>query len=92
VLESSLWRGGVGEPGPWEREFEERFSRKHGCTYSSLVSNGTFALYAALVSLGIGVWVSLGLILLIKPFSLGFKALRIPFSPGSISLGSTRSG
>jgi hypothetical protein len=69
VLESNFWRGGVGEPGPWEREFEERFSRKYGCAYSSLVSNGIFALYAALVSLGIGVQVSLGLILLIKPFS-----------------------
>jgi hypothetical protein len=40
-----------------------------------------------------GVRVLLGLILFdIKPFSLGFKALRIPFSPGSISLGSSRSG
>jgi len=79
VLESSFWRGGVGEPGPWEREFEERFSRKYGCAYSSLVSNGTFALYAALVSLGIGVWISLGLILLIKPFSSASPPSGSPF-------------
>jgi hypothetical protein len=32
-----------------------------------------------------GVQVSLGLILLIKPSSLGFTVLRIPFSSGSIS-------
>lgn len=54
VLRSRFWGGGVGRSGPKEAEFEERFSKFHGCRYGVCVSNGTAALHVALLAAGVG--------------------------------------
>jgi dTDP-4-amino-4,6-dideoxygalactose transaminase len=54
TLKSRFWGGGVEESGPKEKEFEEKFSRFHGCNYGVCVSSGTEALHLALLSIGIG--------------------------------------
>ncbi|MCX8171628.1 MAG: DegT/DnrJ/EryC1/StrS family aminotransferase [Candidatus Bathyarchaeota archaeon] len=54
VVRSGYWGGGVGVSGPKETEFEERFSRSHGCKYGICVANGTIALHVALLAAGIG--------------------------------------
>jgi dTDP-4-amino-4,6-dideoxygalactose transaminase len=54
VIRSQYWGGGVGVSGPKESEFEEKFSRKHGCKYGICVANGTAALHVALLAAGIG--------------------------------------
>lgn len=54
TLKSRFWGGGVEESGPKEKEFEEKFSRFHGCKYGVCVSSGTEALHLALLSIGVG--------------------------------------
>ena len=54
VVKSRYWGGGVGESGPWEKMFEERFARRHGCRYGICVSSGTAALHVALLAAGVG--------------------------------------
>ena len=54
VLRSRFWGGGVEDSGPKEKEFEEKFSKRHGCSYGVCVSSGTAALYVALLSVGVG--------------------------------------
>jgi dTDP-4-amino-4,6-dideoxygalactose transaminase len=54
TLKSRFWGGGVGESGPKEKEFEEKFSMFHGCSHGVCVSSGTEALHLALLSIGIG--------------------------------------
>jgi len=54
VIRSGYWGGGVGVSGPKEAEFEEKFSRSHGCKYGICVANGTIALHVALLAAGIG--------------------------------------
>ncbi|MEM3815917.1 MAG: DegT/DnrJ/EryC1/StrS family aminotransferase [Candidatus Bathyarchaeia archaeon] len=54
VVMSGYWGGGVGVSGPKEAEFEEKFSRSHGCKYGICVANGTIALHVALLAAGVG--------------------------------------
>jgi dTDP-4-amino-4,6-dideoxygalactose transaminase len=54
TLKSRFWGGGVEDSGPKEKEFEEKFSRFHGCNYGVCVSSGTEALHLALLSIGVG--------------------------------------
>lgn len=54
VIRSRYWGGGVGVSGPKEAEFEEEFSRSHGCKYGICVSSGTAALHVALLAVNIG--------------------------------------
>ncbi|MEM1602627.1 MAG: DegT/DnrJ/EryC1/StrS family aminotransferase [Candidatus Bathyarchaeia archaeon] len=54
VIRSGYWGGGVGASGPKEAEFEEKFSRSHGCKYGICVANGTVALHVALLAAGAG--------------------------------------
>ena len=52
VVESRRW-GGFPVPGKHAGEFATRFAELHGAQYGLCLTNGTVALYAALVALGI---------------------------------------
>jgi perosamine synthetase len=53
-LEQCIDTGWISSEGPFVREFEERFAARVGRRYAVAVCNGTAALEAAVISLGIG--------------------------------------
>ena len=52
VVESRHW-GGFPVPSKYNGEFAQRFADAHGAKYGLCLANGTIALYAATLALGI---------------------------------------
>jgi perosamine synthetase len=53
-LNECIDTGWISSEGPFVKEFEEKFSKKMGRNYGVAVSNGSVAIDAAIVALGIG--------------------------------------